>query len=349
MKKINSLQRTIDFIEGKKVDRIPFHPILMQFAAKYAGVNYRDFCINPKVKCEANIKCARELGTDWVNVMSDPYAEAEAYGRKVEYPIDSLPLAGEPVIKSIDDVDKLKIPLISEHERLRARIKEIELYREMVGDEFFIVGWVEGPLAEYCDIRDMSEAMLDFYIYPEKLVRALDITTQFAREFITAQVKAGAHCIGIGDAVCSQISPDLYQQFVFEREKVLVQHAHSLGVKVKLHICGNTSAILPDMIKTGADIIDIDHLVGDMSEFVPFLSENQVFSGNSDPVSVIQDGRTADIYASVEKCFQQSGGRGIISAGCEVPKNTSLHNFEAYVKAAHSVAGSVRLNINSVK
>ena len=334
---MNSLQRTINFIENREVDRVPFHPILMQFTAKYAGVNYKDFCLDPETKCKANIKVAEAFGSDWVNVMSDPYAEAEAFGLKVEYPINSLPIAKGHVINDISDIDKLTVPVIAEHERVLARIKEIEIYKELVGDEYFITGWVEGPLAEYCDIRDISTAFLDFYHYPEKLEKALDIITEFSLEFITEQVKAGAHCIGIGDAVCSQISPDLYQQFVFHREKQMVDHTHSLGAKVKLHICGNTTAILPDMIKTGADIIDIDHLVTTMEDFLPLLSAHQVFSGNSDPVSIIQDGTTEAIRSSVHSCYKQTGGRGIVSAGCEIPAATSYENMQDYMKDAHEV------------
>lgn len=334
---MNSLQRTFDHIENKEVDRLPFHPILMQFTARYAGVNYRDFCLNPETKCNANISCARGFGSDWVNVMSDPYVEAEAFGLKVEYPLNSLPISKGYVINDIADIDRLAFPVIGNNKRLLARIKEIDIYNKLVGDETFITGWVEGPLAEYCDIRDISTAFLDFYDNPSKMEKALDIITEFSLDFITAQVKAGAHCIGIGDAVCSQISPDLYQNFVFKREKQQIDHVHSLGAIVKLHICGNTTAILPDMIKTGADIIDIDHLVTTMEDFVPLLSEGQVFSGNSDPVSVIKDGTNEAIQASVLSCFQQTKGRGIVSAGCEIPAATSFETMQTYMHAAHDV------------
>ena len=334
---MNSLQRTYDFIENKKVDRLPFHPIFMQFAAKYADVNYRDFCLDPETKCNANIMCAQAFGTDWVNVLSDPYAEAEAFGLKVEYPINNLPVARGHVINDITDIDKLTVPVIDKNKRILARIKEIEIYRKIAGNDYFITGWVEGPLAEYCNIRDMSNAFLDFFDYPEKLEKALDVITDFSLGFITEQVKAGAHCIGIGDAACSQISPYLYQQFIFNREKNLVDHAHSLGAKVKLHICGNATAILPDMIKTGVDIIDIDHLVTRMEDFVPMLSEQQVFSGNSDPVSIIQDGTPEEIRASVISCYKQTKGRGIVSAGCEVPAKTNYENIMEYMKVAHEV------------
>ena len=34
---MNGLQRTLDFLAGKPVDRQPFHPIIMRWAARYAG------------------------------------------------------------------------------------------------------------------------------------------------------------------------------------------------------------------------------------------------------------------------------------------------------------------------
>lgn len=335
---MNSLQRTIDFIKNGKVDRPPFHPIIMRFTARYAGMNYRDFCLSPEHKCKANILCAADFGYDWVNVMSDPYAEAEAFGVKVEYPLNSLPLAKLYPLADLADLDKLVIPVITEHERLMARIREIEIYRKEVGDKYFITGWVEGPLAEYCDLKDISSALMDFYENPVEMEKALDMITDFSMKYITAQVKAGAHCVGIGDAACSLISPDLYKEYIFPREKELIDHTHSLGAMVKLHICGNTTAILPDMIKTGADIIDIDHLVTEMEDFVPLLSANQVFSGNSDPVSVIKDGTPETIKESVESCFSKTKKRGIVSAGCEIPAETSNDNFSAYMKVAHELA-----------
>jgi len=334
---MNSLQRTQDFINGLTVDRPPFHPILMRLAAKYAGVKYRDFCLDYKTKCEVNILCAKDFGYDWVNVMSDPYSEASAYGTKLTFPENNLPQVTELLIQVIDDIDKLRVIKVTDHERLKTRVNEISEFTRLVGESQFICGWVEGPLAAYCDIRDVSAACLDMYENPEKLKLALNIMTESAIGYITEQVKAGAHCIGIGDAVCSLISPDLYQEFVFPLEKVLVNHTHSLNAMVKLHICGNTTAILPDMIKTGADIVDIDHLVTSMGDFMPLFSEKQVPSGNSNPVSVIRDGNREYIAASVLECFKATNGRGVVSAGCEIPPDTSVENMMAYRDAAHGL------------
>jgi uroporphyrinogen decarboxylase len=310
----------------------------MRFAAQYAGVKYKDFCLSYKHKCETNILCATDFSYDWVNVMSDAYAEASAYGTKLTYPENNLPQVTEYLIKEINDVDNLSVLKVRDHSRLIARVDEVREFNRLVGDTQFICGWVEGPLAAYCDIRDLSAACMDMYENPEKLKIALNVMTESAIGFITEQVKAGAHCIGIGDAVCSLISPDLYQEFIFPLEKALIDHTHSLNAMVKLHICGNTTAILPDMIKTGADIVDIDHLVTSMGDFMQLFSAKQVPSGNSDPVSVIRDGNPQSIEKSVLHCFNVTDGRGIVSAGCEIPPDTSTENFRAYSEAARSLA-----------
>jgi MtaA/CmuA family methyltransferase len=334
---MTGLERTISFIKGQPVDRPPFHPIIMRWAAKYAGVKYMEFCTDPASKCMAMIKCAKDFDIDWVTVMSDPWAEASAFGIKVKYPEDSLPvdIGGHlPDAKAAADLVKFN-PL--ENIRCINRIKEIGEYRKQLNNEYFIVGWVEGPIAEYVDLRGATDAAMDFYIDPLSMEKALDVIVESALDFITLQVKEGAHCIGIGDSFCSQIGPKLYNGFALEREKEMVNHIHRLGAIAKLHICGNTSLILSDMIRTGADIIDIDHLVPSMIGYADLLGPHQVLSGKADPVGVIQNGTTEDIKRVVSNDFRQANGRCIISAGCEITPGTSVENMTAFKLAAQNL------------
>jgi uroporphyrinogen decarboxylase len=164
----------------------------------------------------------------------------------------------------------------------------------------------------------------------------MDVIVESSLEFISLQIKAGAHCIGIGDAFCSQIGPDLYNQFAFDRQKLMVEHIHNMGALAKLHICGNTESILPSMIATGADIIDIDHLVPSMSDFVSLLGPNQVFSGKADPVSIIQNGTPEIIENAVINDLREANNRCIISAGCEITPGTAIENMIAFGLAANN-------------
>lgn len=331
---MNSLQRTLAFLKNETTDRIPFQPILMRWAAQYCGLDYRDFCLDPKAHCDANIKCAEDFASDWVNVMSDPYAEAEAFGLKLEYPPNNLPVETIPLLETPEDAATLQKPEIDCHQRLQDRISEIEYFKRNLGNRTLITGWVEGPLAEYSDLRGLAGACMDFFDNPSQMEKALDVITDFAAEFAAAQVRAGAHCIGIGDAACSQIGPQLYTSFIWEREKRMVDEIHSMGALVKLHICGDTTPILKEMISTGADIVDVDHLVQDMGGFTEYLMPGQVFSGKSDPVSIIQNGSKEDVRNSVATSRRETGERCIVSAGCEITPETSVDNLRILSEAS---------------
>ena len=177
--------------------------------------------------------------------MSDPWAEATAFGVQVEYPEDNLPTDTGGRLPDLEAVAKLKPYKPLEHARCVNRINEIREFKRLVGDKYFIVGWVEGPVAAYADIRGLSESAMDFLDDPDLCAQAMDVIVTSAKEFITLQVQAGAHCIGIGDAFCSQIGPEPYRRLAFEREEELVDHIHKVGAKAKLHICGNTAPICP--------------------------------------------------------------------------------------------------------
>lgn len=331
------LERTMQFIHGESIDRLPFHPIIMRWAAKYAGIRYRDFCTIPAAKTKAMIICAEDLSLDWVTVMSDPWAEASAFGINIEYPEDSLPIDKSGHLPDATSASLLKKYKPLDSMRCSNRIKEINLFREDPGEEKFIVGWVEGPVAEYVDLRSATNASMDFLAEPEAVEKAMDIIVESAFEFIALQVKAGAHCIGIGDSFCSQIGPELYKRFAFSRQKKMVDCIHSYGAIAKLHICGDTSSILPWMIQTDADIIDIDHLVKSMSNFTLSLSARQVFSGKSDPVSIIQDGSENKIRNSVMSDFMDAEGRCIVSAGCEITPETSVEKMRMFRKSVEEL------------
>jgi len=72
---------------------------------------------------------------------------------RFNYPEDGLPEPIEHLFSDISDIDKIGKFNALEHPRTLNRINEIKEYKRLVGDKYFIVGWVEGPMAEYADIR----------------------------------------------------------------------------------------------------------------------------------------------------------------------------------------------------
>lgn len=329
---MNSYERLMNRLQGKPVDKVPNLCILMGFAAKYAGVPYREFCLQPERMVEANIRCHEDFGVDIVTVMSDPYGEAMDYGMAVEFPEDENPHALRPLWDDEPSADTLPMPRIEDTVRMRDRVRTIRLYAEKLKGQCPIAGWVEGPIAEYCDIRDINEAMMDLAGEEDYVDEILEKITRQAIYYAEAQLEAGADIIGIGDAACSLLGPALYEQYAFPYEKRIVDAIHAKGGLAKLHICGNIQPLLPKIAELGADIVDADWMV-DFAYANETLKGISAVCGNFDPVTVMLQGSVQDIHDAVNACVKAGNGTTLISGGCETPPATPHENLRAVDEA----------------
>ena len=329
---MNSYERVHNRLAGKPVDRAPNLNILMAFASKFINSSYDKFCLDYRFLVEANIKCNEYFGIDMLNTMSDAFRETHDFGANIVFPYDSLPICTEHFIKGPDDLKKLKLfdPLSST--RILDRIRAVELYKKETGNQYSILGWVEGSFAEAADLRGVSEIMMDLYDEPEFVKELMSICCEEGIICAKEQIKAGADFIGVGDAAASLVSPAIYREFVLPFEQKLFDEIHRAGAKVKLHICGNINHILDDVWKSGADIIDTDWMV-DFKKAVETFKGHSCANGNFDPVSILYSGTPEGIREAVKKCLEAGDETTFISAGCEVPKDTPYENLKAVYEA----------------
>ena len=334
---MTSRERVLAHLEGRPVDRLPLMPITMMFAAVQTGARYRDYCTDYRVLVEGQIRTAEAFGFDYVNTMSDPAREAADCGATVEY-YNSQPVAlveDQALLADKAKLASLKIPDPLGGGRMHNGIKALALFKERVGKEMMIEGWIEGPIAEGADLRGINTLMMDFFDDPpfvrDLFAFVIELELRFARE----QLKAGADVIGVGDAAASLVGPDIYNEFVWPYEKKLVDGIHALGGKVRLHICGNTRRILEGMGKLGCDIVDLDSMAP-ISEARQKMGPNTILLGNLNPVTVLRNGDSAGVTAAIAECHHQAGPRFIVGAGCEVPRDTPPENLHALCAYAHT-------------
>jgi MtaA/CmuA family methyltransferase len=314
----------------------PFHPILMHFAARYAGYTYGQFASDYEVLVESKLRCRDDFGMDAVGVISDPYRETAAFGARVTFPEEAVPRCMEILVRSLEDIARLKNPDVYMEERTVDRIRGAELLRKKVGNDVPVIGWIEGPLAESCDLAGVNEVLLKIFMEPDFVKRLMDKIMLTAKDFARAQVEAGCDIIGVGDAICSQIDVGSYREFVKEKHRELFEYIKSLGAKVKLHICGNITHLLEDIREVQPDIVDIDWMVG-MDHALEKLGSGITRCGNLDPVSVIQDLSPEDIRSKTEHlCQSEEGHSFILSGGCEITVNTPVEHLKAMRSASQN-------------
>jgi MtaA/CmuA family methyltransferase len=314
-------------------------PITMMFAADHSRIPYRRYVTDFRALVEAQLAVAEAYDFDYVSCISDPAREVADCGGAVCFFDDQPPAIdeGSALLADKAALARLKAPDPLGGGRMHDRVKAAERFRERAGGRL-IEGWIEGPCAMGADLRGINTLMTDFFDDPAFVRDLFAFAVEMEMSFARAQVRAGAELIGVGDAAASLVGPAIYEEFVRESEKRLVDGLHAMGARVRLHICGNTRRILGGMGKLGCDIVDLDCFspVGEAREK---MGPGPALLGNLDPVRALKDGTPGSIREALEECRRQAGGRFIVGAGCEVPRGTPPENVRAMLDYARSARG----------
>lgn len=337
---MNGRQRTLAFLQGQRTDHVPFHPLVMQYAASMTGVPYGAYCTDYIAQSHAMVSFARDYGLDWLHPAGFAYCEAAAYGLEVIYPHDGLPYAPKPLIADFSrDISRIRLLDVKAQPGMMNRVACIAYEKEQVGEEFFLAAHCEGPLAEYTDLRGVSQGLMDLLDEPEGVYEAMAVILENAKRWIRLQVEAGADCVSVGDAIVSQLSEPLYLEMIYPLHRDLAAYISSLGVYSKFHICGNITHLIPHLIEIGVNIIDVDWMVDLKPEFFRSMGENQFFCGNIDPVNQLRFGTPESICRQAEKTLGICPGKILLGSGCEVPLGTPEENYRAFYRAAQECRG----------
>jgi MtaA/CmuA family methyltransferase len=326
---VTSKERIYAAIAGQPCDRPAVTPIFMSWAAHHIRRTYRDYYLDGDVLVSAQLAVTKAFGIDQASAISDPWREASGFGMEFEYPEEGVGHPRGYLINSDADIRELRPVDPAAGGRMRQRVESVGKPAEAVGRTHSVLGWVEGPLAEYADLRGVERAMLDLIDKPELYLEAGEVVVENAMAFARAQIAGGADMIGIGDAAASLVGPALYRDLVLPLETRLIAAIHDAGAAAKLHICGNTAPIVGLMAQTGADVIDLDWMVP-LDEARRTVGPGVTLCGNFDPVGVLLKGTPETVVAAARECLRKGGSRFILMPGCEVPPETPEANIRAF-------------------
>jgi MtaA/CmuA family methyltransferase len=335
------VRRTLD---GGPLERLLAQPLMMQFAARHAGLDYNDYVTDGRRLAEAQLSMAAAYGIDCLMTCSDPARElidiAGGDDSSVEWAA-SGPAIVESRALLLDKgaLSSLRVPDPLAAGRMSDRIASIRVMRDVAGPGASIVGWVEGPLALAAEMRGLSSLMMDIYADPAFLDELLDFTSQVARAYWKPQVEAGADTIGMSDAAASMMSPAHYERFIFPAQQRIIEdiRAQRPDVVIRLHMCGRTDDLLPTMSRLPVDIFELDFPV-DLAHARGVLGPDRVILGNVNTVEEMLTGSPEQVYAAAGACHRICGPKHIVGTGCEVSPETPPENVRALVAYAREHA-----------
>ncbi len=336
---MRSLERIRNLVAGKPVDHLPVQPMIMMFAAKHAGMPYIEYTKHGSKMAEAQGKMVDDFGVDCLMTCSDPAREV-------------FDIAGEGSIKWYEDqgpaiyeeraalLEKSRLKTFSIPDpmsggRMHDRVKSIETMYKRYKDDVSIVGWVEGPLALGAELRGLTHVMTDFVDDPPFVDDLLDFTAEVAIAYAPAQIEAGADTIGMSDAAASMMGPRYYGRFLLPRQMRVVESIRNSHpeVIVRLHMCGNTDALIPQMRQLPVHIFELDSPT-DLEKARAGLGTDRVILGNVSTITEMLEGTPELVYQASGRCHRTCGRAHVVGTGCEVSPMTAPENLRAMVRYA---------------
>ncbi len=307
----------------------------MTFAARYAGVRYREYVTDHRVLVSAQIAATEAFGVGSLTCCSDAWREASDCGADLVFFDDAPPACKEHLLADKAVLASLRMPDPTASPRMSDRIAAAAGFAERAKGEIPITGWVEGPVAQAADLRGINELMMDTIDDLSFVLDLFEWVTELEIAFARAQVEAGADIIGVGDAAASLVSQDFYEAHAFPHAKRIVEAIHDAGGLVRLHVCGNASHLLEPLGRLGCDIVELDYPV-DLARARERMGPDPALLGNIDPVSVVRNATPEAIRRGCAACARAVGPRHIVGAGCEIPPDTPHANLMALAEFARA-------------
>ncbi len=324
-------------IKGEPTPRTACGPQATFFCAAEAGKSLQEFTRSADVQVECILRYFEKYNPDAVWVSVDTWVTAEAMGASVFSPVGDQPLTGPPegFIDTIHDFDRIPAPDPHSRGRQPLQLEVLARVVESLGSDTFVVGcFDQSPFSLACQAVGMTSFMTRVIEDRPFVADLMEKCLEHALAFAEAMASCGADMLSTGDSPAGLLGPDLYSSVAFPWEKKLFTSLKERTDKVlSLHICGDTTHILPPMAESGAHVLEIDHLV-EIGEAFALAGDQVALWGNIDPVSTLLNGSPGDVDVAVSRVLAAVEAAGcrrfVLSSGCILAPETPSENVQAF-------------------
>lgn len=254
----------------------------------------------------------------------------EALGGKVKWRKSGTPDVTETLFTSAADADAYDHAVIRKSPKIRKLYEFTSSLVEKEKGERLVGGGSWGPFTLAGLLLGADALMKGIYRDRAAVEKTLAFTTELYLTYIQGYIDAGAKVIQMAEPSASgdMISRKHFSEVVMPYIQAAFRRLSDKGVTMILHICGNVSDRLDLIAESGVHIMSLDYKV-DLAAARDAFAGKIAFSGNLNPVSVVQSGTREEIIretvAGIEKVGE--GHSYIVMPGCDIPPSTPLENL----------------------
>jgi uroporphyrinogen decarboxylase len=339
---MNSLQRVQAVLQRQIPDRVPVCLHNFMLAAREAGIPLEKYRIDPQSIAQTHLRAWEQYGHDCLLIDTDTTMLAEAMGAKSECAPGEPGRIVKPAIHSLAEVDRLKVINPKADARIPVLLEAVRLLARQVGSEVAIRGNADQmAFSLACMVRGTEDFLMELATEPENpaIHQLLEVCYQGHLAVHRALVKAGAHLTSLGDSLAGPdvVAPSMFNRFARPYQERLVNDLTAEGIFTVIHICGDTTKILPCLAQYAFCGFELDYKT-DVVMAKSTVGVRHVLFGNIDPSSVIACGSPEQVRTNTRQLMSvwKPGGHFVLNSGCAIPASTPPENIRALIETAHA-------------
>jgi uroporphyrinogen decarboxylase len=313
--------RLIEYISGKE-NRLVY-PWMNTIALRLMGYQLYDVYESAKKQLEA------------AKIMDDVFAA------DFVYPLDdgvlfqdTLKLLSTDFIRNVEDIEKLKTPDPYKDGRMPTTLEGFRLISKNIDKPLAVS--IVGPFTLAAELADVTTIARSIIRNPDFVYKLLDFTTKIVSDYAAAAAENGVKLICISDPTGIILSPKKFEELVASNLRKIFEKMGEDVWKV-IHICGDTTHLLDQMLNCGAEGLSLDQLVN-LPEIAKKVPKDVVLIGNLDPIHVLAEMSPQQIEEKVLELLRDMNSypNYIFSYGCDCLPDTPIENLKASIKAGHT-------------
>ncbi|MDD4238460.1 MAG: uroporphyrinogen decarboxylase family protein [Desulfotomaculaceae bacterium] len=338
------IERKAALAKGQPVDRYPITMFYGAPAHALLGWTRHMEVASARNQADVQKKVYETFGCDGVSVSHGLHGMAIRYGAKMTAP-DHVPIAIlEHPVKDINDISMLDLADISVEKdpTLSRGYEAMKILQDEIGDECPCGLGLTGPFTTVSALVGTEVLLKNLGKNPEQIHRLLVFATEATKILSEPFLKAGA-TVMIADPVASGtiISKKRFLEFAAPYLKQLTDHFNKfIPNSTAIHICGDTSKILNDIVDCGFICFSIDNVV-DLHYAKEQVGNRIAIMGNVNPNAALYNGTPEEVKKAVRECCQKGWDSPCgytIATGCDSVYGTPLENSFAFMEEARKCA-----------
>jgi uroporphyrinogen decarboxylase len=196
-------------------------------------------------------------------------------------------------------------------------------------------------------LRGFNNMLMDPYVYPNEFTELRDRILAFSVASIEEQLKLGVDGIYFSDDWGTQLGllmkPDDWRAWFKPCYQAMFDAVHAGGAHVWMHLCGNVTAIIGDLIEIGLNVLNpLQPQAMDVAALAAEFGGRVCFHGGADVQGTLPRGSVQDVEDEVKYLIDTLGnGSGGYFGGTShsIMPETPTENIVALFRAFREHSG----------